>query len=103
MDRGAWQTTVHGVAKSQTQWKRLNTHARTSYVNLPEGRLLPTLDKLHVQSSIHHTHCVLFVYPWNFNGVLPEALYFERFFSGCMFHQYLMVRHRMTRSYIGCK
>ena len=25
MDRGAWQTTVHGVAKSQTQLKRLST------------------------------------------------------------------------------
>ena len=27
MDRGAWQTTVHGVAKSQTQLKQLSTHA----------------------------------------------------------------------------
>ena len=25
MDRGAWWTTVHGVAKSQTQLKRLST------------------------------------------------------------------------------
>ena len=29
MDRGAWQATVHGVAKSQTQLKRLSTHAST--------------------------------------------------------------------------
>ena len=27
MDRGAWQTTVHGVTKSGTQLKRLSTHA----------------------------------------------------------------------------
>ena len=27
MDRGAWQATVHGVAKSQTRLKRLSTHA----------------------------------------------------------------------------
>ena len=27
MDRGAWQATVHGVAKSQMQLKRLSTHA----------------------------------------------------------------------------
>jgi len=27
MDRPAWQATVHGVAKSQTQLKRLSTHA----------------------------------------------------------------------------
>ena len=27
MDRGAWQATVHGVAKSQTQLNRLSTLA----------------------------------------------------------------------------
>ena len=27
MDRGAWQATAHGVTKSQTQLKRLSTHA----------------------------------------------------------------------------
>ena len=27
MDRGAWQATVHRVAKSQTQLKRLSRHA----------------------------------------------------------------------------
>ena len=26
MDKGAWQATVHGVAKSRTQLKRLSTH-----------------------------------------------------------------------------
>ena len=26
MDRGAWWATVHGVTKSQTQLKQLNTH-----------------------------------------------------------------------------
>ena len=26
MDKGAWQSTVHSVAKSQTQLKRLSTH-----------------------------------------------------------------------------
>ena len=52
MDRGDWQTTVHGVAKNQTQWKRLSTHACTIYVNLPEDRLLPTLDKQHVQNTL---------------------------------------------------
>ena len=29
MDRGAWQATVHGVAKSWTQLKQLSTHAHT--------------------------------------------------------------------------
>ena len=28
-DREAWQATVHGVAESQTQLKRLSTHVRT--------------------------------------------------------------------------
>ena len=27
MDRGAWQATVHGIAKSWTQLKRLSMHA----------------------------------------------------------------------------
>ena len=27
MNRGAWQTTVHGVAKNQTRLKQLSTHA----------------------------------------------------------------------------
>ena len=27
MDRGAWRDTIHRVAKSQTQLKRLSTHA----------------------------------------------------------------------------
>ena len=30
MDRGAWRATVHRVAKSQTQLKRLSIHAHTS-------------------------------------------------------------------------
>ena len=29
MDRGAWQATVHRVARSWTQLKRISTHART--------------------------------------------------------------------------
>ena len=29
MDRGAWQATVHGVAKSQTRLKQLSMHACT--------------------------------------------------------------------------
>ena len=28
MERGAWQATVHGVAKSRTRLKRLNTHKK---------------------------------------------------------------------------
>jgi hypothetical protein len=26
-DRGAWQAAIHSVTQSQTQWKRLSTHA----------------------------------------------------------------------------
>ena len=29
MDRGNWQATVHGITKSQTHLKQLNTHANT--------------------------------------------------------------------------
>ena len=36
-DRGAWQATVHGVAKSQTQLKQLNMQTCVSLVNLPNN------------------------------------------------------------------
>ena len=32
MDRGAWWATVHGVAKSQTWLKRLNTHIHVKFI-----------------------------------------------------------------------
>ena len=31
MDRGAWRTTVHEVAESQTQPKQLSTHAHAPF------------------------------------------------------------------------
>ena len=44
MDRGAWQVTVHGVAKSQTQLKRLSAYLCTVLLisapaALPRGSL----------------------------------------------------------------
>ena len=41
MDGGAWWPTVHRVAKSQTQLKRLSMHAHTykSFLFLPEKPL----------------------------------------------------------------
>ena len=38
MDRGAWQATVHGVAKSPTSLKRLSTHAQALYVHNEAGK-----------------------------------------------------------------
>jgi len=40
MDRGAWQATVHGVAKSQTRLKRFSTHASKDLLQVP---FLPTV------------------------------------------------------------
>ena len=37
MDRGAWQATVHGVAKSRTQLKGPSTHAGTTLLKLCGG------------------------------------------------------------------
>ena len=33
MDRGAWQTIVHGVAKNRTRLKLLSTHAHTESIS----------------------------------------------------------------------
>ena len=40
-DRGSWQATVHGIPKSQTQLKWLNTHTHEGYIIF--GNLLKTL------------------------------------------------------------
>ena len=49
MNRGAWQATVHGVAKSQT---RLSTHTRTythTYMCIPDPpRCAPEADTIVV-------------------------------------------------------
>ena len=34
MDRGAWPTTVHGIAKSQTQLKRFSTYMHCTWLNV---------------------------------------------------------------------
>ena len=39
MDRGAWQSTVHRVAKSQTWEKWLSTHARTKWTQTPPNTI----------------------------------------------------------------
>ena len=41
MDRGAWRATVHGVTKSRTRLKRLNTHihAACGILSLYQGRI----------------------------------------------------------------
>ena len=51
MDRGAWQTTVHGVTKSRTRPKQLSMHAHTKIVS--ELRVLPqtTLPCWFLQNS----------------------------------------------------
>ena len=36
MDRGAWRATVHGVAKSQTQLKRLSMHVGVLRSHMPQ-------------------------------------------------------------------
>ena len=36
MDRGAWQTTVHGISKTQTRLKQLSTHPCNKHPTLKE-------------------------------------------------------------------
>ena len=46
MDRGAWWATVHEVAKSWTQLKRLNTHSK----------ILSKEAAIHVYNGILFSH-----------------------------------------------
>ena len=45
MDRGAWQATVHSVANSQTQLKRLSMHARTGQYERLDQLQLPVFSR----------------------------------------------------------
>ena len=49
MDRGAWQGTVHSVAKSQTRLKRLNAHTHTV-----------------TQKVLYFLFCLLFIFTCSF-------------------------------------
>ena len=42
-ERGPWQAIVHGVAKSQTQLKRLSTYAATQIVRHVHSKWIPYL------------------------------------------------------------
>ena len=50
-DRGSWQVTVHGVAKSQ---KRVSMHARTHEAGLKAGRGLRTQYHLGLKKKNLH-------------------------------------------------
>ena len=56
MFRGAWQATVHGVAKSQIQLKRLRTHAHTydalEFLTLGSNAKLPCTLWLGLQNLL---------------------------------------------------
>ena len=57
MDRGAWQGTIHGVAKSRTRLKCLSTHAHTDEV---------------IEAEVAHTQFVcsiISVFPFVVNNI----------------------------------
>ena len=54
MDRGAWQATVHGVAKSQTQLKWLNNNEINSEPSLRVGVRLSELTTSNAEDSAQH-------------------------------------------------
>ena len=64
MDRGAWGDTVHGVAKSWTQLKRLGTHTQLTLVKWHPER---------TQTSREHTDTVCHVYLCPFSAELGPA------------------------------
>ena len=51
MDRGAWQATVHGLAKSQIRLKRLSMHAACSNYILDCVSWVPRLTMLDLRTN----------------------------------------------------
>ena len=77
MDRGAWQATIHRVAKSQSRLKQLSTHARFhldgEMGEERDGMSLGTTDRLlwvHGQSSPPHDALPLSLGEWWWVGLL---------------------------------
>ena len=64
MDRGAWQNTVHGVAKSWTQLKQLSTHTHKHYCmpTLQVRKLRPTRENIKSLFDFSGDFCQLG--PW---------------------------------------
>ena len=58
MDRGAWQTTVHRMAKGHTRLKWLSMHAPT--VTFPKGLSKPLCLKLPIRPP-HHSHIITII------------------------------------------
>ena len=64
MDRGAWWATVHQVAKSLIQLKRLSTHALTVEIDMHLGTLIHKIENLwphfcYFCNRLSYPHC-----PW---------------------------------------
>ena len=51
MDRGAWQATVYGVAKTQTRLKQLNMHMAYTDAQLTQVLQLSGFSKQHTTRS----------------------------------------------------
>ena len=64
MDRGAWWATVHGVAKSQTQLKRLSMHAHIEFT------VIVLHDRLPHQTELCRAGIISYYTP---SPVLTEA------------------------------
>ena len=83
MDRGAWQATVHSVAKSRTQLKRLGMHVAHVFYDYSTFRLeLATFQLINSQSSkwldLSDLHPLL-IFPFlcECPALSPSVLYFS--------------------------
>ena len=74
MDRGAWQATVHGVAKSQTRV--------SDFTFLPFLMVLPTS---HVYMFVH-----IFIFPSSQNGLLPSFQTLKKLEIGNLFNSFIL-------------
>ena len=64
MDRGTWQATVHGVAKSQTRLRQLSMHASELKAQAPKysrrGGTSPTHSECSVRLSNNQTESLAY-------------------------------------------
>ena len=77
MDRGTWWTTVHGVAKSQTQLKWLSTHTNIwstwkTATGVPEYMPLPSLGRGEIRITWWNMNFPVTLSKWSVVFVTPN-------------------------------
>ena len=90
MDRGAWQATAHGVAKSRTRLSDLKKKTK------PDKGLISKMYKKLIQHNSKKFRSLYFKYGRDFNRVLFTEDILKRSLISLLIIQDMKIKHTMT-------